>query len=88
MSSTNSNFFQNRSPLKFENDILVTPTYNLAEYGRDLFIPLTSTIADSTFTNKAANILRNTFTGAAAATTGEGKDHYPTVIANTEPLVF
>lgn len=76
--------------LKNPFDILVTPTYNLAEYGKDLFIPLTSSVGANTRTiaNNNATILRNTFTAGAAATTGEEIDDYPTVIANEDTLTM
>lgn len=84
----NSNFFQNRSLLKNVHDVLVTPTYNLAEYGKDLFIPITSTPTQlKTFTNNSGTIiLRNTFT-APNSITGEEIDDYPSVIANEDTLL-
>ncbi len=88
MSSTNSNFFQNRSLVKGVNDLLVTPVYNLADYGKDLFIPLSSAgVSTTTFDNSAATILRNTFT-APGSVTGEEIDDYPTVIANENTLTM
>ena len=85
----NSNFFQNRSLIRGVNDILVTPTYNLAEYGKDLFIPLSSAgVSAATFANNTGTTInRNTFTGPSSVT-GEEIDDYPIVIANEDTLMF
>ena len=72
--------------LKGASDLLVTPTYDLAQYGKDLFIPLSSAgVSTTTFTNSSAVILRNTFT--VNSVTGEEIDDYPSVIANEDTLV-
>ena len=86
--STRPNFFQSKSNLKNPFDVLVTPTYNLAEYGKDLFIPLSSAgVSTTTFDNSTATILRNTFTDPNSIT-GEEIDDYPTVIANEDTLLM
>ncbi len=75
--------------LKKGFDFIVTPTYNLSDYGKDLFIPLSSAVGANTRTidNSAATILRTTFT-APGSVTGEEIDDYPTVIANENTLTM
>ena len=85
----NSNFFQNRSLLENPFDTIVTPTYDLSNYGKDLFIPLNDAGTNTTtFTNSSATILRNELDLLGGTDNGVEVDDYPSVIANEDTLVM
>jgi len=87
--STNSNFFQNRSLVRSPFDTIVTPTYDLSNYGKDLFIPLTDAGTNTQlFTNSAAVIARNTISVVGGSNNLVEVDDYPSVVANENELMM
>ncbi len=84
-----SNFFQNRSLLENPFNTIVTPTYDLSNYGKDLFIPLNDAGTNTqTFTNSSATIIRNQLDLLGGTDNGVEVYDYPSVIANEDTLVM